>query len=510
MRMNSGINKFVSGLIILSVSLFACTDQPKDNKSLKPNILWIIADDLGTDMGCYGTPLVKTPNLDKLAGQGTKYTNLFTVTAVCSPSRSSLITGMYPVSIDCHQHRTHDKKPLPDGVIPVTEYFREAGYFVSNGSVTNRDKPGKQDYNFLAENIYDGTDWTQRNPGQPFFSQIQIYGPHREFQRDQENPVNADSIILPPYYPDNPLARQDWAHYLENIQIVDSQVGEILKRLEEDGLLDSTVVFFFGDQGRPHVRAKQFMYDSGIHTPLIIRLPREIRSQRNDEVIISWGWPGYITPGSVDNRLISNVDLSVTALKIAGIDPPDYIQGKDFLSPGAEKREAIFAMRDRRDETVDRIRCVRTEKYKYIRNFYPERPYTQFNAYKKHQYPVLTLMQVLYKQGKLTPVQAKFMGSDRPAEELYDLEKDPYEINNLVNDPGHKDILAGLRSKLNTWLEEADRGTYPEDPEEITYWESFMKKNFEIRMKQRGLATDISDEEFLKYWVEYLKPTQKE
>ncbi len=271
--MNSGINKFVSGFIILVVSLFACTDQPKDNESLKPNILWIIADDLGADMGCYGTALVKTPNLDKLAGQGAKYTNLFTVAVVCSPSRSSLITGMYP---------------------------------------------------------------------------------------------------------DNPLARQDWALYLENIQIVDRQIGEILKRLEEDGLLDSTVVFFFGDQGRPHVRARQFMYDGGIHTPLIIRLPREIRSQRNDEVIISWGWPGHITPGSVDNRLISNVDLPVTALKIAGIDPPDYIQGKDFLSPGAEKREAIFAMRDRRDETVDRIRCVRTEKYKYIRNFYPERPYTQF------------------------------------------------------------------------------------------------------------------------------------
>ncbi len=490
--MNSSINKFVSGLIILVVSLFACTDQPKDNESLKPNILWIIADDLGADLGCYGTPLVKTPNLDKLASEGARYTSLFTVTAVCSPSRSSLITGMYPVSIDCNQHRTNDKKPLPDGVRPVTEYFREADYFVSNGSVTNRDKPGKQDYNFLAENIYDGTDWSQRNPGQPFFSQIQIHGPHREFQRDTKNPINADSIILPPYYPDHPLARQDWALYLENIQIVDRQVGEILKRLEEDGLLDSTVVFFFGDQGRPHVRAKQFMYDGGIHTPLIIR------------------WPGHIKPDSVDKRMVSNVDLPVTALKIAGIDSPDYIQGKDFLSPGIEKREAIFAMRDRCDETVDRIRCVRTERYKYIRNFYPERPYTQFNAYKKHQYPVLTLMQVFYKQGKLTQVQAKFMGPDRPAEELYDLEKDTYEINNLVDDPGHKDILAKLRSKLDTWLEEADRGTYPEDPEEITYWESFMKKNFEIRMKRRGLATDISDEEFLKYWVEYLKPTQRE
>jgi len=339
--------------------------------------------------------------------------------------------------------------------------------------------------------MYDGTDWSQREAGQPFFAQIQISGPHREFQRDPENPVNAGSVILPPYYPDHPLARQDWALYLENIQIVDRQVGEILERLDREGLASNTIVFFFGDQGRPHVRAKQFLYDGGIRTPLIIR------------------WPGVIEPGNVDDRLISNVDLPVSALIAAGIQVPDHLQGLDFPMEGGETRDAVFAMRDRRDETVDRIRCVRTEKYKYIRNFYPGRPYTQFNAYKKHQYPVLTLMQVMYKRGELDPVQSRFMGPERPGEELYDLKNDPFEINNLAGSEEYSDVLVNLRNRLDEWLAVYDRADYPEDPSEIAYWDEFMKQNFKERMERRGLDTAVSDEVFLQYWINYLHPTEQ-
>ncbi len=490
--MKTFIKSFQICFFIFSLLAVVTSCKQQDKESSKPNILWIIADDLGTDLVCYGTPLVRTPNLDQLATEGTRFTNLFTVCAVCSPSRSAFITGMYPVSIDCHQHRTYFKKPLPGGIKPVTEYFREAGYFVCNGSVTDLNRPGKQDYNFIAENIYDGTDWRQRSTGQSFFAQIQIHGPHREFQRDPQNPVNADSIKLPPYYPDHSLARQDWALYLENIQIVDRQVGEILKRLDDDGLTDSTVVFFFSDQGRPHIRAKQFLYDGGIRTPLIIR------------------WPGHIDPEKVDACLISNIDLPVASMVLAGIEPPKYIQGIDFLSHDNPVRDAIYAMRDRRDETVDRIRCVRTEKYKYIRNFYPDRPYTQFNAYKKHQYPVLTLMQVLYKRGELDTVQARFMAPDRPAEELYDVVKDPFEINNLVNNEEYSDILGEMRDRLDAWLIKFDKGQYPEDTAEVVYWEKVMKENFEERMANRGLSTDISDEDFLDYWNRYLTPTVKE
>lgn len=462
--------------------------------TFRPNILWVVADDLGTDLGCYGDSLVHTPHLDLLAQEGVLYRNAFTVTAVCSPSRSALITGMYPVSINAHQHRTQYKDSLPDPVVPVTEYFKEAGYFVSNGNARDLSKYGKTDYNFIhdSEQMYGGTDWRQRAQGQPFFAQVQIFYPHRPFQRDPSHPVDADRVELPPYYPDHPVARQDWALYLETVQQVDKEVGHILQRLEDDGLADSTIVFFFGDQGRPHVRAKQFMYDGGIHTPLIIR------------------WPGYLKAGTEKNRLVSNIDLAPTAMRLAGISIPDYMQGRGFLSEKAEPRAYVFAMRDRRDETVDRIRAVRTQDFKYIRNFYPERPYTQFNAYKKQAYPVLTLMQVMQKRGQLTPEQARFMAPTRPAEELYDLRKDPHELYNLAEQEAYQDKVEELRIVLNDWLAEADQGQYPEDSSEIIYAQQLMENLFKEQMEKKGLSLDISDEDFLKYWEKELTPTQPE
>ncbi|MEN8248652.1 MAG: sulfatase-like hydrolase/transferase, partial [Bacteroidota bacterium] len=224
----------ISVIVISVLIMSACNQAEEMNK--QPNILWIVADDLGTDLGCYGTPLVKTPSLDKFAEQSIRFENAHTVTAVCSPSRSALITGMYPVSIDCHQHRTRNpaKKPLPEGIKVITEYFEEAGYFTFNGQYGKKDQPGKTDYNFTTDyDIYDGTDWNQRAEGQPFFGQIQIHFPHRPFANDTINPIDESQIKLPPYLPDHWVARQDWAQYLETIQVVDNEVGEVLKRLEE-------------------------------------------------------------------------------------------------------------------------------------------------------------------------------------------------------------------------------------------------------------------------------------
>ena len=481
-------------VIFFSINIFAFSQaRPRTNRQERPNILWIVADDLGTDLGCYGDRLVHTPNLDEFASEGTVFTNLYTVTAVCSPSRSGLITAMYPVTIDCHQHRTQYKNALPQPVQPITAYFREAGYFVTNGDFRDLTKQGKTDYNFIhdSDSLYDGTDWRQRKKGQPFFSQIQVFYPHRPFRRDPSHPVNPDKVKLPPYYPDHPIGRQDWALYLETIQIVDREVGKILKRLEDDGLADNTVVFFFGDQGRPHVRGKQFLYDEGTHTPLIMR------------------WPQRLKPATKDSRLVSNIDLAPTAMRIAGIAPPGYMQGEDFLADDGGERKYVFSMRDRRDETVDRIRAVRTRDFKYIRNFYPERPYTQFNAYKKQAYPVLTLMQLMHKKGRLTPAQEHFMRATRPAEELYDLRNDPYEIHNLAGLPKYQSKKKELANVLNEWLAVADKGQYPEDPAEIVYAEQLMKDLFRKQMEQKGLSANSTDEEILEYWERTLTPTRR-
>lgn len=455
-----------------------------------PNILWIVADDLGVELGCYGEKQVYTPNIDKLAAEGALYRNMFTVAAVSSVSRSSLITGMYPTSIDSHQHRKQYKSLLPDSIVPITEYFRQAGYFVSNGIINDRTKFGKTDYNFShdVKILYDGTDWRERSEGQPFFSQIQISYPHRPFIEDKEHPVNPNLVDLHPYYPDHPISRKDWAMYLETVQKVDHQVGMILERLENEGLLGNTIIFFFGDQGHPHLRSKQFMYEEGTHTPLIVR------------------WPNKLQAGEEFSTLVSNIDLSAQSLEIANIKIPSHMHGRPFIDENTTKRKYIASMRDRRDETVDRIRAIRTDQYRYIRNFYPELPYTQWNSYKKFNYPVLTLMQVMYKKGELTKEQAVFLSDSRPKEELYDIQKDPYCLNNLASDISFENELLMMRNLMADWLERYDLATYPETKSEIEFAKSMMDAQFKKWMSKEGLSYDISDEDFLKWWEEKLLP----
>jgi len=268
-----------------------------------------------------------------------------------------------------------------------------------------------------------------------------------------KDPVDPARVKLPPYYPDHPIARQDWATYLDSIQLMDQYVGRILKRLDDEGLTENTVVIFIGDHGRCHIRGKQWLYDGGIHIPLIIR------------------WPGKLKAGRVCDDLVSAIDISATVLKIAGIEPPKYMEGRVFLGPDAnaerrpqvEKRDYIIAARDRCDETVDRIRCVRTGRYKYIRNFMPERPYTQINRYKERSYPMLPLMKQLHSEGKLTPVQALFMAPRKPDEELYDVRNDPYEIRNLADSAKHQKTLKKMRAILDKWIKDtSDKGQFPE------------------------------------------------
>ena len=483
-------------LLIIIVFVSSCksnnNNNNNNNKVVKNewsdyNILWIVADDLGKDLGCYGNNLVYTPNLDKLALESVLYNNLYTTTAVCSPSRSGLITGMYPVSIGVQQHRTQFKKKLPDSIKPITEYFKKAGYFVTNGNGDVDSKIGKTDYNFQASfsQLYNAGHWSKRAKGQKFFSQIQIFYPHRPFYSDTLNPINPDLVKLPPYYPNLPLVRKDWALYLETVQHVDEKVGEIIKQLETDGLLDKTIIFFFGDQGRPHARAKQFLYDSGTNTPLMVRYPN-----------------GYGS-GTISNELVSNIDIPASTLAIAGIKIPSHIQGQDFLSEDIE-REYVFTMRDRLDETVDRIRAVRSKKYKYIKNYYTDRPYTQYNTYKEMEYPVLPLMHVMYEEATLNDTQKLFMDSYKPAEELYHLENDPFEIKNLANNDIYKETLENLRNVLNSWVAKNDLGSYPEAPEEIKAAQDEALERHKRKLKERNLPENATYKQLVAYWEQEL------
>jgi N-sulfoglucosamine sulfohydrolase len=447
-RIASLIPAFLLGLLAFIPSAFPA----------QPNIVWILGDDLGPELACYGDPLVKTPNLDKLAAEGIRFTNAHTTGPVCSASRSAMITGIYQTTTGTHNHRSHrnDGYKLPDGVVPFTDLLRTAGYYTVNLKSADGLGVGKTDFNFNIDHpVYDGKDWSERKKDQPFFAIVNFNEPHRgpswpqaRKQLPKVELIDPAKVKLPPYYPDTPLARDDWANYLDAIHNLDRKIGRILQRLKDEGIADNTIVFFLGDNGRCHVRDKQWVYDGGTHIPLIVR------------------WPGHFKAGEVRDDLLVAIDFTATTLKLAGVDPPANVQGRVFLGEAAAPpRPFIVTARDRCDETEDRIRCVRTKEFSYIRNYFPDRPYTQPNAYKERQYPVLQELKDLHKAGKLTPEQEHFMAAKRPAEELYDLKADPHEVHNLAADPMYDAKRKEMGAILDNWIKEThDQGEKPEEP----------------------------------------------
>ncbi len=418
--------------------LFCCANILADDASLqdaagkwqgeKPNILWIMIEDWSADLSCYGTPLVSTPNIDKFADQGLRFERAYTTSPVCSTSRSAMMTGFHQNYIGAHQHCTRNKKPLPYGIKPIPHLLKEAGYFTATMM------GAKTDCNFTSsEKLFMGRSWRERKAGQPFYVQATLAGTHRSFVRDPTRPIDADKVKVPPYYPDLPLVRRDWANGLETVQVVDRQVGQLLKQLEDDGLADNTIVFFIGDHGRCHIRGKQFLYEGGVRIPMIVR------------------WPKHIKPGSASNELVSSLDISQTIVKLAAARSKQELHGKYLFGPDLPKREYVHFNRDKMDDTHDSMRAVRSDRYKLIHNLMPERAYCQLNEYKERQYPILALMNVLNAQGKLNPVQARFMAASKPEFELYDLQEDPHEINNLADDDAHADTKAKLLAEINRW-----------------------------------------------------------
>lgn len=450
----------------------------------RPNILWINGDDLGRELSCYGNPDVFTPNMDKLATEGILYKNAYSNASVCSASRSSQITGMYPNAINCLNHRTIEMQELPNPVVPVMEIFRNAGYFCTNGWAHNMEKAGKEDYNFLGSEFFDGTDWNQRAEGQPFFAQVQIHEPHRVFVHDTANPVDPDKVTIPECYPDHPLIRADWALYLESIQVADKRVGQIIDRLEQEGLLESTVIFVFGDHGRPHLRDKQWLYEGGINIPLIVRYPTSIK------------------PGTKTDELISLIDVTASSLAYAGIEIPSYMHGKNIL--GGEQREYVFGFRQRCGDAVDDIRSITDGRYKLIWNREPDRPYMQLTSYKKMQYPAFTLYNVLYKNGNLGEPYNQFMAKTRPEFEFYDLKNDPAEYKNLYGIKKYQKIQDRLFDALNDLLVKTEINCITESDAAISKAIQGSQKYYENGMIKKGLSASSTDEEIIEHWEENL------
>ncbi|MFP6576885.1 MAG: sulfatase, partial [Pirellulaceae bacterium] len=433
--------------ILCLLTLFAGTGQADD----RPHVLWIIAEDASPHLGCYGETTIRTPQLDRLADTSVRFAQAFVTNPVCSSSRSAMVTGMYSTTLGTHNHRSQRtsgkgggneayyksfKLPVPS----IPALFRQAGYHVTNAGLN---KNGKTDYNFTFADMYDAGNWKERKAGQPFFAQIQLSG-GKARKAKITRPVSPEQVTLPPYYPDHPVLRADWATYLDSWIKVDQEIGQIINSLGEEGVLDQTAIFFWTDHGVSHLRGKQYLYDEGIHVPLLMRLP------------------GGHDAGTVRHDLVEHIDIAATSLALAGIKIPDFVQGRDLLAPDYQPRQHIVSARDRCDETVDTIRCVRTRRWKYIRNFLSPLSHAQPNQYKDGKTIVKTLRQ-LHQDGKLNELQARVFRPSRPAEELYDLKNDPYETVNLASEPGHQKQLETLRDLLYDWMiENRDVGLIPE------------------------------------------------
>ncbi|MCH2610292.1 MAG: sulfatase-like hydrolase/transferase [Pirellulales bacterium] len=441
-------------LAILSVfSMFWGNSQATGAEPANtPNILWISCEDISPHISCFGDPHAITPNIDQLAKEGVRYTNCFTTAGVCAPCRSGIITGMYQTTLGTHHMRCVAK--LPSSIKPFPIYLRELGYYCTNNS--------KTDYQFShPKTTWDASSskahWRNRaDKNQPFFAVFNFTGCHesgiasKSKYESVTKVLNADQrqiasklTTFPPYYPDTEICREDWKRNYELITAMDHWAGNIVKQLKEDGLYENTIIFFWSDHGIGLPRAKRWLYDSGTHVPLVVRIPEAMRSGGQGE------------SGSTTDELISSIDFGPTVLNLAGIDIPNHIQGRAFLGDDlTTKRKYVYGARDRMDERYDIIRMVRDKQFKYIRNYEPLKTYYQYmNTPEKGA--TMKELRTLFESGNLAAIPARYFADTKPVEELYDTHVDPHELNNLAANPIYRDILRNMRTVHQQWVVES-------------------------------------------------------
>lgn len=408
------------------------------SESPRPNFLWLTSEDNGPELGCYGDTYADTPNIDALATKSLRYINCWSNAPVCAPARTTLITGMYPTSLGAQNMRSHVRLPSQAQLYP--QLFHELGYYCSNNS--------KEDYNVeTPEGLWDESSnkahWRKRRAGQPFFAVFNSTISHESKLRTRPHKAIHDpaKVTIPPYHPDTPEVRQDWAQYYDRITEMDREVGQILQQLQDDGLADSTIVFYYGDHGGGMPRGKRWLYQSGLRVPLIVHIPERFQSLLKEKV----------AAGSTSERLVSFVDFMPTVLSLAGQRAAPVLQGRAFLGKYAtDEPEYIYGFRDRMDERYDMSRAVRDKKFLYIRNFYPQRPQGTFLDY-MFETPTTRVWKKLFDTGKLDAAQS-FFWKTKPAEELYDLEADPYQIENLAAAADQRATLERLRDATKQWM----------------------------------------------------------
>ncbi|MEA3226724.1 MAG: sulfatase-like hydrolase/transferase, partial [Planctomycetota bacterium] len=424
----------------------------------RPNILWLSCEDISPHIGCFGDEHAITPNIDQLAREGVRYTNAFTTAGVCAPCRSGIITGMYQTTIGTQHMRCNAK--LPPMIKAFTTYLRGVGYHCTNRSKTDYQTGDLRDaWNESNSKAH----WRNRKDRQPFFAVFNFTGCHESgiASESKYKSVTAElkpsqrqdpkKLKLPPYYPDTPIVREDWKRNYELITAMDAWAGDLIGQLKEDGLYDNTIIFFWSDHGVGLPRAKRWLYDSGTHIPLVVRIPEKFRTV------------GQGKPGAINDRLVSSIDFGPSVMNLAGLKTPEYMQGQPFLGPNPPRpRKYVFGARDRMDERYDIIRSVRDKRYRYIRNYEPLKTYYQYMNMPEKGATMKEIRRV-HAEGKLPSAAKLFMAERKPVEELYDLQNDPHEINNLADDPRYASKLKQMREVHLQWVKQTkDLGLMPE------------------------------------------------